>query len=273
LINEARKTAESGFSDRVHIRKVTYDGGWQHMGTREGRSLDSVILRGGLKNKITNDIDWFLQNKSWYNQRGIPYRRSYLFYGPPGNGKTSLVLALATKFDLDVCVVTLVDMTDDDLLSAFSYTNPGDLLLIEDVDALFKSRTVDTSSPYEKQSAPATFSGMLNALDGITSAEGHIIVMTTNFKNRLDPALLRPGRVDMEVEFGNAIPKQAAAIYRRFYPGVDDVLVNEFVSRVPSSSMAAIQGHLIQYPTSPEEAAYFAPSIRITNEPTATQKS
>jgi chaperone BCS1 len=97
-----------------------------------------------------------------------------------------------------------------------------------------------------------TFSGLLNALDGVASSTSQrLLFMTTNHVDRLDPALIRPGRVDLRVEIGDATPHQALALLERFYPDVDDGLRAELARAVAACdgrcSMAALQGHFIRH--------------------------
>ena len=67
-----------------------------------------------------------------------------------------------------------------------------------------------------------TLSGLLNALDGVAASEGRILFATTNHLERLDPALSRPGRMDVWIEFKNASPWQAEALFRNFFPCAED---------------------------------------------------
>lgn len=122
---------------------------------------------------------------------GIPYKRSYLLYGPPGTGKSSLAQALAAEIKYSICFVNCSDKINDYQFNYLLNTAPlKSVILIEDVDSIFSER-----KNVEKLNM-LTFSGFLNAIDGVRSQEGRIIILTTNYKERLDPALLRPGRVD-----------------------------------------------------------------------------
>jgi chaperone BCS1 len=69
--------------------------------------MESVFIKGALKNDLANDIDNFLKGKDFYVSHGIPFKRGFLLYGPPGCGKTSLVGALAGKFNLSVCLLQI----------------------------------------------------------------------------------------------------------------------------------------------------------------------
>ena len=122
---------------------------------------------------------------------GIPYKRSYLFYGPPGTGKSSLAQAVPREIMFSICFVNCSDRINDFNFNKLLNTAPKQsIILVEDVDSIFSERK---NADHNNQ---LTFSGFLNAIDGVRSQEGRIIIMTTNYKERLDPALLRPGRVD-----------------------------------------------------------------------------
>ena len=103
-----------------------------------------------------------------------------------------------------------------------------------------------------------TFSGLLNTLDGVASSEERIIFMTTNYLERLDPALMRPGRVDSVHLLGNATESQARRLYERFSDGCDPVSASAVavaVDALPGEcSMAELQGHLMDYKDDPEGA-------------------
>jgi chaperone BCS1 len=122
---------------------------------------------------------------------GIPYKRSFLLYGPPGTGKSSLAQALAGHFKLSISYLNLSDNIDDFCLNLLLNLAPKkSIVLLEDIDCLFEVRK------NSERVNSITFSGFLNAIDGVRSQEGRIIIMTTNHKEKLDPALLRAGRTD-----------------------------------------------------------------------------
>jgi chaperone BCS1 len=144
----------------------------------------------------------------------VPYRRGYLLYGPPGTGKTSFVQAVAGLLKLKLCYLNLSnnEMNDDSLNRLLSEAPENSIILLEDVDAMFLQR----DQVQKKQTL--SFSGFLNALDGVRSQEGQIMFMTTNHKERLDPALLRPGRADVHVRLDLASEKQIKELFLRFFP-------------------------------------------------------
>ena len=149
-------------------------GGWRCCATKTARTLESVVLPVHTKAKITEDLDGFLNKEAmdFYISHGISYKRSYLFYGVPGAGKTSLLTALAGKYGRNLCICQPTDprFTDHMLSEAIREAPPSSIIVLEDIDALF-NRDREASSKM-----PLTFSGLLNALDGIGNPDGQIFV-------------------------------------------------------------------------------------------------
>lgn len=190
---------------------------WRPFGQpRKKRMLGSVILDEGLAENILEDLKDFMNSGLWYHQRGIPYRRGYLLYGPPGSGKTSFIQALAGELDYNICLLNISEknLTDDRLNHLMNHIPERSILLLEDVDAAFNKRKQTDDTGYV---SGVTFSGLLNALDGVASAEECITFMTTNHPEKLDYALLRPGRVDYKAYIGNATDNQVRRMFLRFY--------------------------------------------------------
>jgi chaperone BCS1 len=111
------------------------------------------------------------------------------------------------------------------------------IILLEDIDSIFNQR----SSVGRRRRASVTFSGLLNALDGVRTQEGRILFMTTNHPENLDPALVRPGRVDLQVKLDYASFYQMEELFLRFHP-TQKPLAKEFAKTLPDRkvSMAAL---------------------------------
>jgi chaperone BCS1 len=196
--------------------------GWEQSGQpKRRRPFDSVVLEEGLAEKILHDVREFMDARTWYLDRGIPYRRGYLLHGPPGTGKTSFVQALAGVLDFNIAMMSLSQRgLTDDLLNHLLLNIPArTIVLLEDADAAFSNRKQRDDDGYS--GANVTYSGLLNALDGVASAEERMVFMTTNHVDRLDDALIRPGRIDMTVHLGNATEGQMARLWDRFYSKYD----------------------------------------------------
>jgi len=227
------------------------------------RPLHSVVLDAGVAEHLLEDVKEFIANSRWYQDRGIPYRRGYLLFGPPGCGKSSFITALAGELEHSICLLNLSmrGMNDDWLAKLMSEAPPESILLLEDVDAAFSSREAEDSMKFSGMSR-LTLSGMLNALDGVMSSEGRILFMTTNYVDRLDPALIRPGRVDVKKEIGHVTESQLARMFARFYPDVDSDMAATFAQealRTQSGiSAAQVQALFMFYKENPDHAIKMA---------------
>jgi hypothetical protein len=230
---------------------------WNLTGRIRPRSLDSVVLEGNIAENVLSDIRRFQKDADWYGRIGTPYRRGYLFYGPPGNGKSSFVLAIASELGMNVNVLNLSTpgMNDAKLVELLSNVDTNTLVLIEDIDCAFVKRKTG-SDRKDKLDFGLTFSGVLNALDGILAQDGRIVFMTTNHPEKLDEALIRDGRADVKVYIGNATREQIYRLFLRFYPDVDPILAERYAGSVEDGqiSMSKVQGHLMRYRWNPEEA-------------------
>lgn len=161
------------------------------------RSPESVILEAGQMDRVLNHIDVFLSNEKAYAELGIPYHTGALFYGPPGTGKTSITSVISGRFGLDVYHISLNSVNGDAaLFELFSEIPEKSVVLFEDLDISPSASDRDSD---EKERV--TMSGLLNVLDGNLSPHGMIAILTTNHVDSLDPAIIRPGRVDLTEEF------------------------------------------------------------------------
>ncbi|KAF5662052.1 mitochondrial chaperone BCS1 [Fusarium heterosporum] len=291
------------------------DPSWQRCMSRASRPISTVILNEKVKKELIEDVTDYLDpnTRRWYSNRGIPYRRGYLLYGPPGTGKSSLSLALAGFFRMRIYMVSLSSAlaTEEALGTLFAELPRRCVVLLEDIDTAGLTHTREetkgagdheavapvaaaSSKPGAPPATPAipgrlSLSGLLNILDGVASQEGRVLVMTTNHLEKLDKALIRPGRVDQVIEFGRADAGMSAAIFRAIYapyegedvPAKDildpeearkqtalaektraetmervDALAAKFAAKVPEHefSPAEIQGLLLKNKRTPEAA-------------------
>jgi len=236
-----------------------YDDGWDNVAAYSPRLIDSVLLKPGEKEHLMQDIERFRSSRERYRRLGVPYHRGYLFYGPPGTGKTSLVSALAAKFGMSIYVVNLAEMNDRTLKKSMNWVPENSVILFEDIDCMKTAtrRRPDSGKVQQdddvKTSVAATsagqggvsLSGLLNVLDGFSAPENVIYVMTTNDADAIDPALLRPGRIDYKLLLGPASESQKVALYRRFFPEACDRDAREFAQAHWVDTMAEFQGLLL----------------------------
>ena len=214
LVDDLQETAKRMLKQKPKFYSSIY-GSWYDRSDIIERKVASVILPNQEEKKIIEDLQWFLDSADWYKTRGIPYRRGYLFYGIPGSGKSSLVTALAGELGLNLYMLNLnaVGMTDDRLLDMIHSIKDRSLILFEDIDVVQPSRDSVTKGNVEKIS----LSGLLNVIDGPSAREGCAIFMTTNYKDKLDKALIRAGRTDVKLEFSYATSEQIYRFYQIFY--------------------------------------------------------
>ncbi|KAG2195929.1 hypothetical protein INT47_002702 [Mucor saturninus] len=186
---------------------------WNYERELPHRSLDSVHLRDGQKEKLVQDMKTFRSRADWYKKRGIPHRRGYLLYGPPGTGKSSIIQAVANSLDLNVAFASLSAIGGNDTLASLMSDLPhNSIIVMEDIDHLFESVTSTTKAA----TSTLTMSGLLNVLDGIQGQEGAMIFMTCNNIDKIQPALLRPGRIDLKLKLDYAAPEQIRDTFWRF---------------------------------------------------------
>jgi len=310
--------------------RARFGGTWSKTSSRPSRPMDTVILDAEQKQMIINDMNEYLHPASpkWYATRGIPYRRGYLFHGPPGTGKTSLSFALAGIFGLEIYAISLQEpsLTEGDLIQLFNGLPRRCIVLLEDVDAAGLIRDGMSDENHEKRkkkrekkkvaaaaaaaaaesetankkdaqadgekakkpedyslkdlaielksiSEPAaggkgrrnsnvqrnesntgiSLSGLLNAIDGVATHEGRVLIMTTNHPGLLDAALVRPGRVDRKVEFRLAMKEQVRELFVRMYAASEESAPpnlrdnKEFANGSPKSSTksskSGVNGH------------------------------
>jgi mitochondrial chaperone BCS1 len=220
----------------LYVRDDDY---WMRVDGYVPRSLDSVILKTGEKECLIQDVEKFKAARERYRKLGVPYHRGYLFYGPPGSGKTSIVSALAGQFGMSIYTVNLTDFNDRSLAKAINDVPTKSLILFEDIDCMSSGKarpdaevraTKDARVPDDnanpRERLGVTLSGLLNVLDGFSAPENMLFVMTTNKIETLDKALLRPGRIDYKLFFGDVTPEQKIEL-------VPEVLSTGLDSRCP----------------------------------------
>lgn len=255
LLEECRSTFQKNDMNKTVIYRGALKAGsaepqWIRAMSRVSRPFSTVVLDESVKQSLLDDMQDYLDpaTRRWYSNRGIPYRRGYLLYGPPGTGKSSLSFAIAGYFQLKIYIVSLnsPSMNEENLGSLFGELPKQCVVLLEDIDTagLTHTREIpqkpaepdnDPSKPgqsteprqpieavrKEEPSGRLSLSALLNIIDGVASQEGRVLVMTTNHIEKLDKALIRPGRVDMMVKFNLADSTMIATIFKAIFATID----------------------------------------------------
>ncbi|KAI4207452.1 MAG: hypothetical protein LQ346_000581 [Caloplaca aetnensis] len=291
---------------------------WNRVASRPSRPIDTVVLDPEEKERLLADINEYLHPRTatWYANRGIPYRRGYLLAGPPGTGKSSLAWAIAGLFGLDIYCISLVDptLTEEDLGVMFTSLPRRCVVLLEDIDAAgLVKRNESTETEQSKETSEAaklgaeiskaikasqekgtkgkdvqgiSLSGLLNAIDGVASHEGRVLLMTTNFPEKLDEALIRPGRIDKKIFFTKATRSQMTELFIRMYspdaeaktatkPVTEKAIIPPSSKNIKSRHRKAPSGHDLilnaaraSVPTPPESPRYSSSEDSGVPEPT-----
>jgi len=251
---EKVKIGDSTGKYRLYTLRVQQGyAGWESHGQQDSRSLNSIILPKEMLDSIVDDFKNFSSEatKKWYSEHGLPYRRGYLFHGEPGTGKTSTVRSLAGQLERSVCFLSLGDenIGNKELQDAVRTLPDDAMLVIEDVDALFDEKR------NSKSGSELNFSGLLNAIDGLISGSGYLTIMTTNHPEKLDKALIRPGRVDVKFEFKKPTKELMKKLFLSFYPSSEEEnnegFAKQFADGVSQGykddapSIATLQEHFI----------------------------
>ena len=249
ILDEAAQEASYQDRDKTIIFTVSGAKWVRFHDPRPKKPITSVILPEGKKENMLADVRGFLEARSWYENIGIPYRRGYLLHGPPGCGKSSFVMALAGELDMAICILSLSNRSLDDegLIMLMNTAPQRSILLLEDIDRAFSAES------------RVTVSGLLNSIDGVAAQEGRLLFLTTNHLDKLDGALIRPGRCDVRLLFPNSTGVQQRQMFLRFFP-TETSLADDFVAILQRDhaasppSMATLQGHLFSYRDSAAEA-------------------
>lgn len=210
----------------------SYNNEWIRAKLGNNRKLSSIVLKQGQTEAILGDLQQFFNAKKRYDELGIPWRRGYLLFGPPGTGKTSLVTALASELSLNVCSLSLAsaNITDERIGNLLSTVPPRSIILLEDIDSFFKHRDKADAS------VKLSYSGFINALDGVAAHEGSVIFLTTNHPQLIDEAAIRSGRVDFRMELTHCDKHQLYAMAHKFFE--DKAMANAISETIPAGKLS-----------------------------------
>jgi hypothetical protein len=188
--DEAERESKKVVSYKNHASH----GNWNFSTPIEGKTFDSIFLEQ--KEEIVADLDDFLSKKDLYSKFRVPFKRGYLFYGAPGNGKSATVLAIANYLKYDIYALNVTALYPENFRDCIEKIPSNSIVLVEDIDGYYNKR-----KPLEQNKI--AFSQFINALSGVEKKENILTIFTTNHIEKLDPALIRDGRCDKHIEFKN----------------------------------------------------------------------
>ena len=175
---------------------------------RRKRGLETVFVDPEIKQRLVERFKWFNTAEDWHLSRGIPWKLGVVLHGPPGTGKTSLIHALASDFGFNIKYIKSLH----GLAVAFKSGTKDDLFVIEDIDALSGTLSRDGAKTIhdDKGLRGSPLHEILNSMDGMLTPDGLKFIVTTNHLDRLDPAIVRPGRIDEVIEIQAGFPLDCA---------------------------------------------------------------
>jgi hypothetical protein len=259
---------------------------WDECEFKTTRNFSNLFFDN--KINLIDKIEFFNNNKSWYEHNGHPYTLGIGLYGPPGTGKTSVIKCIANMLKRHLIVIPLSKISTQSEFSEYYFektyneNNYKDsisfdkkIIVLEDIDCmtdivknrksieqesisndslsddendlsdnintkkiikkLNKKKSYDVLNIIDKNNDKITLSYLLNIIDGIRETPGRILIITSNHYNKLDNALVRPGRIDIKLEMKNASINTISQMYCHYY---NEVLDTEFIEKLVDNKIS-----------------------------------
>ena len=231
--SEANETEENRDFINVYVYEECY---WNFTTSQKKRPLDTIYLKLEEKDKIVNDIQQFVNDEETFRKYAIPYKRSYLLEGPPGTGKSSIIYALASHFNLNIGIFKTTTEKNS-FESAYKTLPANTILLIEDIEHCI----TDDRKKFG-------INDLLNVMDGVIVKNRLLTFVTTNHIEQLPKVMLRPGRIDMIIHFTYICKEQIIKIHSTFCKDENSEEFYKQVKHLKKLTPAILQKFLFRRP-------------------------
>ncbi|ARA72230.1 Cell division protein FtsH [Kaumoebavirus] len=215
---------------------------WESCPISVSKNFGNVFLEAEDQKEIVDRVE-MLKNNEYYVKSGKPRKVCFLLHGLPGTGKSSTAFAIAEEFKYHIYGVKIGAMhSRHEFIKAVNSIPSRSLVVFEEIDIGISNRTKGEAATGDKDKSilpQVTLQDILEVLDGYTYFKDCIIILTTNYRNRLDDALIRAGRVDYEIEYKNSSAKLVKRIveYQAQLLGFEphDVSYEKYANKFASS--------------------------------------
>lgn len=208
-------------------------------------TFDSIILEPQIYRLLITSLYKWYKDKDWYTKHHLIHKIGVLLYGKPGTGKSTVIRAISGMFNnakiISVSLDTLLNDTYG-ILKQRMINNGVLIVLIEDIDMICIDRNAENVM-YDKNTQGVQHT-LFQLLDGALSTEDTIFIATTNYKEKLDPALVRHGRFDVQVELTEFDETRAIQFMNLF--GYDKSVLDSFNLTYPIQP-ALLQSKVLEY--------------------------
>lgn len=227
---EKKKNGDSN-SDNIENKKKML---WNMLEMTSHKTFDNTFFVD--KDILLKRIGYFMEHEELYNKRGVPYSMGILMHGVPGCGKTSCIKAISNLTNRHIVEVNLKkiktcgefeDIFHNNYLNGLYIPHKKKIIIFEDIDCMIdviQSREKSEEKMIKKEQRKKydsadelTLSCILNTIDGVLESHGRIIIITTNYPEKIDSALIRPGRIDLKIKFTKCTKKMICDIVNNFY--------------------------------------------------------
>ncbi|MFS8010477.1 putative AAA+ ATPase domain, ATPase, AAA-type, core, AAA-type ATPase domain-containing protein [Helianthus anomalus] len=212
ILNDAKTRKVEDKAVKIFTVDMDRRTAWTSVNLDHPSKFATLAMDTDVKEKVMKDLDRFVERREYYRKVGKAWKRGYLLYGPPGTGKSSLIAAMANYLKFDIYDLELTDIRSNAELRRLLVTTANrSILVVEDIDCSAELHDREDAKEVVRDNEEeyrVTLSGFLNFIDGLWSSCGdeRIIIFTTNRKEKLDPALLRAGRMDVHINMSYCTP-------------------------------------------------------------------